>query len=464
MWASNRLVYVLTPLYFIAICLFQLMMHAGGVVSTICPQLPPITLYSSPEQIMQCYGGMDIASYIRGAFALQEHGLYAFSSLGFATWPPGFSFLELALIRIGDVPLPLALFLIGSILWALVFFRIHALVKQLTGIAPAYAAVLPLLLLIVPFVSGFYLWGGMLMSEPISTALFAIAALDVWRHVACKLKINIVRAIFIGVLFALAVYIRAQFDLIFHAMSAMSLLIIVACFIYPNSKNKIDKRYVLKDLAVSLLVIFLTFQAFVLPYKAFMLSHGHGPAMANVNYIFESLWKEENWHIQRGAGFFSDGGGHSMCAVSADKCLEFEARRTRGETISIDEYKQAAFGVALTQPFSLLEFKWPYLWKSWKINNLNDGADPAWSPMFNVFLFLIIFVTAIGRCIQNRLQGMVETAYFLSLFAGATIFCFIVHFEARYLLPVKFFVVVWALVFASSLASEFFRNRKARFG
>ena len=455
---------ILIPLYVTSIFLIGLFGHNAGIIDNlVCPQLGAITLYSTPAEIIQCFGGMDIASYVRGAFALQEHGLNAFGSLGFATWPPGFSFLELTLIRLNYVPLPLALFLIVSSLWAFVFLRLYALLKQSAGISPVYAAGLPLLLLLVPFVSGFYLWEGILMSEPISTALFAIAALDLWRLVANKLQITLTRAIFIGVLFALAAYLRAQLDLIVHAIAGGAFFVIVTYYFYLRKNRKAQQRQELTRLAKRIFIIFISFQACVLPYKIYMLKHGHGLAMANVSYTFENLWKDENWHIQHGAGFVSAGGGHSMCAVSSQKCREFEVRRAQGEAISWKEYRDSAFEVALTQPFALLRFKWPYFWKAWEINNFEDpfkSFKQVWSMNFNYALFVLIFVTSVCRIIQDRFQGLVETALFSAFFIGSTAFSFIAHFEARYLLPAKFFVVLWVLVTAASIGKSFFqRNR-----
>ncbi len=313
-----------------------------------------------------------------------------------------------------------------------------------------YAAGLPFLVLLAPFVSGFYLWEGVLMSEPISTALFAIAALDLWRLVASKLKISLGRAIFIGVLFALAVYIRAQFDLIVHAMAGMSFFVITAYYFYSNKNRGAQRHQESIRLAKSVFIIFISFQACVLPYKIYMFSHGHIAAMANVSYIFESLWKSESWHIQHGAGFFSAGGGHSMCAVSPLKCHEFDARRAKGEKISINEYRNAAFKVALTQPLDLLSFKLPYFWKAWKVNNYEDPLKQTWVVNFNYALFVLIILTSVLRIFQDRSKGLVETALFAALFMGSTVFCFIVHFEPRYLLPVKIFGILWVLVTVAS--------------
>lgn len=439
-------------IYLVTIFLNSLIRHGVTLGQTsLCPQ---VTFFSTPNDITHCFGGADIASYVRGAFALEEHGLNAFSSLGFGTWPPGFSLLELILIRLNVVPLPLALFLVASSLWAFVFFRLYALLKQSVGLRAVYAAGLPMLLLLVPFVSDFYLWNGILMSEPISTALFAIATLDLWRLVASKLQITLSRAIFIGVLFALAAYIKAQFDLIVDALVVVSFVVIAINYYLKKHSNKHDCQE-LKKLSKSIFVIFLSYQACVLPYKSFMAVHGHGANMASVTYIFESVWQDENRLIQNGAGFFVSGGGNSMCVISPLKCREFKERRAMGETISINEYRNSAFKVALTQPLDLLSFKLPYFWKSWKVNNYEDPFKQTWLILFNYALFALIFLASVCRIIKNRTQGLAELALFSALFVGSTAFSFIVHFEPRYLLPVKLFGVFWVMVAIASIGKSF---------
>ena len=152
-----------------------------------------------------------------------------------------------------------------------------------------------------------------------------------------------------------------------------------------------------------------------------------------------------------------------MCAVSPEQCREFGERRAQGEAIPLEEYRNAAFKVAITRPFALLSFKWPYFWKAWKINNFGDPLKLTWPMLFNYALFILILATSLFRIIQNRTQGLIETAFFSALLAGSTIFCFIVHFEARYLLPVKFFGVLWVLITIASIGKSVFQKYESAF-
>lgn len=453
---NRRLGFVIYIIYFFSIILNSLIRN--GVIlgdKELCPQ---ITFFSTPSDIINCFGGADIASYIRGAFALEKHGLDAFGILGFGTWPPGFSLLELTLIRLNFAPLPVSLFLVASSLWAFVFFRLYGLLKQSLGLRTLYAAGLPMFLLFVPFFYDFYLRDGILMSESVSTAIFALASVDLWRLLASKLQITFRRAILTGVLFAIASYIKAQFDLIIHSIAFVSFIVFVIHYCF---RRKFDDQELqeMKNISKKLFIIFLSYQACVIPYKVYMAENNHGANMASVTYMFESVWQEEGRLIQNGAGYFVAGGGNSMCIVSPLKCKEFEERRANGQTISIYEYRNSAFKVVLTQPFDLLKFKLPYFWKSWEVDNYRKLFDQTWLKFFNYMLFISILLTGIGRIVQNRSQGLVELFLFSALFVGATTFSFIVHFESRYLLPVKLFGVLWVMVAMASICSRLLKRK-----
>ncbi len=150
-----------------------------------------------------------------------------------------------------------------------------------------------------------------------------------------------------------------------------------------------------------------------------------------------------------------------MCAVSPQKCREFENRRDQGETITIEEYRNSAIKVAITQPIALLSFKLPYFWKAWG-GSFDDFFKQTGEVMFNTLLFISILIVAVLRIIQNRSQGLVEATIFSALFVGSTLFCFIVHFEARYLLPIKLFGVLWILVVMTSIGRPLLRKAGMR--
>jgi hypothetical protein len=170
--------------------------------------------------------------------------------------------------------------------------------------------------------------------------------------------------------------------------------------------------------------------------------------------IFESVWSNNEQLIKNGAGFFVAGGGNSMCLVAPEKCKEFENRKMMGERISIDEYKKAAFAVIAFNTVELLQVKFPYFWDAWKINGYKNPTVLKWPLIFNYLLAFFLPFTVALRTVSNPKQCAIETFLLLAIFGGATIFCWIVHFEARYILPFKLFGTIWVIFVLSSFSGR----------
>jgi len=439
--------------YFFSIALTKFIFNSNYILfDSVCPDLRNITLFSTPDNILECFGGADIASYVKGAYALDKYGLHAFSSKGFGTWPPGFSFVELLIIKSNFLNLVLGLLLLSSILWAFVFLGYFKLVKTyLNGNGFYFAVFAPIALLMTPIVNQFFLWRGVLMSESISTAFFLIGILAVWRNFKGTETAKLNKIFLISVTFAIAAYLRAQFDLVVHSILILGLIsILLIIYFYPKYKRNLLAK--LKFL----LFIFIGFQLLILPYKFFMYKHDHGYAMANVSYIFESVWKDDIWLNNHGASFFVDGGGNSMCHIRPDICENLNNRSDSGEKIKNNEYKKTTFFVVLTDPLSLANYKLPYFWQAW----LDDGLEVKnnFSKLFNSMLFCLIILSVVIKFLFRKFDAVVESFLLLSVFSGATIFCWIVHFESRYLFPVKLIALMIFLVSTTTLIHYFYRR------
>ncbi len=445
---ENHSFIFLFPFYFAIISIAMVFVNgSSGEGNNPCFQINAKTLQYSPQDVINCYGGMDIASYVRGAFSLRDNGLNAFGSLGFGTWPPGFSALELFLINIEMLPLPMSLLLITYTCWSFVLYNFYLLLRGATKDRSILIAIFaPVILLFVPFVYDFYLWNGLLMSEPISTALFFIAIVYLWRLILWGEVIPVSKTLLIGLMVAFSIYIRAQFDLIFWALCVGFFVIFcVSLLIMRLGLGDIDVNGRILKLSKVIFFIFIVVQGATFPYKVYMSLKGNGLGMANVSYIFESVWKSDDQLRQNGAGFFVDGGGNSMCIVAHDKCNEFEQRRIIGESIAIKEYKSAAFSVVLFSFSDFIEFKSHYFWRAWQINSYEDPNTQKWTVIFNFILAFILLILMAFRVLFSPRQGSLEAFLLLTFFWGSTIFCWLVHFEARYLLPFKLIGVIWII-------------------
>lgn len=442
---------ILIPLYLAAIY-FGSIFLPDAISCRLISNVPgELTFHSTPSEIMTCFGGSDMGSYIRGAFALEEHGLAAFTSLGYGTWPPGFSFLELGIIRANILPFPIVLFSITALLWSIVFHRLYYLLRQTTEVGVLLAVFAPLFLLILPFIYNIAIHYYLYWSEPISAAIFLIAILDIWRLALLGKGISIVWAIYFGFLFAACAYLRAQYDLIFMAMSGMAFLVLLIHWKYAAKRdisNNPLSRKIYKTWIISILLIFATFQSLVLIYKMHRYEIANTATLASVSYIFENAWMQGDDLRARGGGFFVDGGGNSLCAVDAMKCSEFEARRRLGEKISIDEYMKAAFLVVINKPVDFFSYKFQYFWRAW-INHINN--DSLVVIFFNDLFSICLVIAGVAGFRKTRRYYLTELALFSAIFIGATAFSWIIHFEPRYLLPVKLIGFVWIFVIVARL-------------
>ena len=445
----------LLPIYFFIIIISSFFSHGfGSIHPEICPQHPPISLLANVNEIINCYGGMDVASYIRGAFGLEKNGLKLFGSLGFATWPPGFSFLELGLIRLDLYPLGLSLLIITYCLWSILLLMVFKLLRVSTNLSFLISAFIPTLLLLTPFISNFYLWQGLLMSEPISTAIFFIALIGFWELALSSQIVGKGRAIFFGVLIAVSIYLRAQFDIIFSTLSIIIFIFFLATFTLKKFLKVSESFWIkLKHLTKLFLVIFITAQILILPYKIYMFKNGHGPVMANVFYMFNMVWQNTTDLNRAGAMHFVDGGGNSICQLAPEKCNEFIARKYSGQNIPVREYQNSALLAVISQPIKFMEIKYPFFHKAWSIDNLENAESNRRIVIFNTIILLSFLVVAILFISRNKKRALLELLVIFSFFIGATGFSWITHFEARYLLPVKLLILIWIFISIASLLS-----------
>jgi hypothetical protein len=223
--------------------------------------------------VIQHFGQSDAATYVKGAYALREGGIRAYCDQGFRTWSPGLSFIEMILMGMWhDIPLPFALLLLTFAAWAVFMLRLSMTLREIFDIRPSRAFLIPLLLLLVPFVWNAYLWHLVVFSEPLSAALFALATLECWRLLV-RPEWSFKKSIGIGLLFAAAAYLRAQFELIFLTFMCASWLLVLLT-LYRKTATSRSYLYIV-------LTVTVAYHALVLPYKIYL----HSPAMVVNSYI-----------------------------------------------------------------------------------------------------------------------------------------------------------------------------------
>jgi hypothetical protein len=296
-------------------------------------------------------------------------------------------------------------------------------------------------LLPIPFFWETYLWDAALMTESLSTPLFAIACLESWRIIVQPKYASIKKAVIIGLLFAIASYIRAQFELVFFMfVGASFFLLLITYFRLPKSDSQ--KKSLWHRYSMALLAAFVAYNVAVVPYKVI---YKKASTIVVIEYIWEMVWKPESFYVNTPGQFFSGGGGHSICAIAPEKCAQFTTRKDKGEVIPFPEYKRAAMKTVFLHPFSLLYFKAPYFWKMWATDTTTLFRTYFNFILLSIPLLMIVLLGAAGD--KHRWQRIgIYVLYFTAMVGGSAGFSLIAQVEPRYLMPIKLFLCISLLL------------------
>jgi hypothetical protein len=433
-------------LYFVIILSSIAVAHHGDSIPL---RHDGVGMFAPPEVISKHFGFGDPGSFVNAARRLQAFDLRAFYDGGYGMFPPGLPVVEAVLMSISPhAPLPLILLLAAAALWATFMLCLFRAAQDCLHLSRRAAFLLPLLLVPVPLFWGALLWRTILYTESLAIPLFAIACLESWHIIVRPEVATTKRAIVIGLLFAMASYIRAQFDFVFLGFSAVSLgWLLLAYSLVPKSDP--GRRYFRHGYAYTLLTVFIAYHALVLPYKAL---YKKASTMVVLDYLWEQLWTEDAY--DHGAEFLANGGFQSVCSLAPEQCAHFAARKSKKEALSIAECKQAAMNTILHRPFSLLSFKLPYFWKNWNTMVFPEKPERGLEVMSTHYLdapllgapLLIIILLGWSRP-QGRLRRVaMYLSYLAALVVGSVGFSFIFHFEPRYFLPIKLFLLMSLLL------------------
>ena len=378
------------------------------------------------------------------ALDMSENGIRAYNDY---IHSPGFPFIEMLLLNISkNVPLPLGVLLITMGLWAIFMERLRSAIVNCFGVSKHLALLFPILLALYPLVSLTYIIDLLLLADPIATAFFAIALLESWRlfvnlsHNPILNKSNKLHAIVIGFLFAGASYTRVQFDLIFVMLIFTTLSLIILAKIL-----KLNKDW--KIYLIGIVVVFLSYNLLTIPYKISIKS----ASMGNNSFEWEGLWHDDAYWIAKGWDFKVVGGETVVCELDKIFCNEVQARVAKGEVIRTKQYFLYAVKTILKHPIQFLLKKTPYLAKAWKIDFYTAETR---STIFSYLLLLFVPLTVVSFYFANKKSWVTNSAlyivYLVSIVTATIGFSMIVHFEPRYLLPIKLFILIAFLLSAAN--------------
>jgi len=410
-------------------------------------------LYANSQKAIEQYGVTDYASYVKAALLIKNNGIEEYKNSVYVAQSPGMALLELVILSISpNAALPLCLLFVTALLWAVFMARLQDALLVKLKVPENVSFFLPLIILLTPLFLFGYITGLLLISEPISTPIFAIAVIEAWLlflNILDDCKVNIKKLVLVGFLFALASYIRAQFELIFILLIITSFFLTILCvFIVRDNNNLTLNAYLL-----GIIVIFLSYSIFTLPYKIYIKS----ASMVHNEFELAILWHDTSYWNSLRADFLIQGGEQVVCELDQQFCNDVQGRIAKGKNIQTREYIFFTFKTILLHPITFVAKKTHYLAKAWKKDHW-DAPPSEYIAIFSKLLLLLIPSTIACIYFANKKSWLINSSlyviYLVSIFLGASAFSIITHFEPRYLLPVKLFIFVSFLLSVANLLSK----------
>jgi hypothetical protein len=406
------------------------------------PSMWNISWFSPTEDVMRSAGPADIGSYIQYSDWLRHRR--ADSNWLAALWPPGMAVLIRLIRTFGENYYPIKLLIVSCLLWTTVFKLSLAPLRSFPKLRMAAIATI-ILMVFFPFTTLYVLGMGVVMSEAHSTATFLIGLFVFARALLSNSK---GLAFFSGVIVALALLLRAYYDVAISFMIAGAFLVLM----YQYARNSLDRsgrlktwddRPIKKNTAVLLLFFSLGVFLTTVPWRLEMKKlHGtYALIIAGSN----------NWNLQwrpsdKLAGF--QHAANTSCIVDAQLCarvnasVEFQDTDLR-RSLSIKTF-----------------FAHPVDWTLHRIGNFNwfwfEGTysraaeETPWEYFFRIFegvFFLLAHVAAISLAVRlapeilskDRLPSShsVLFGFVLGFYALSFALFMTIPFETRYSWPAR---------------------------
>jgi hypothetical protein len=422
-------------------------------------------LWAGTGEWIQAFGPTDPASYAKAGREIATEGWVKTPFLDVA-WPPGEYLLHAALLRL-HAPVPLSLIVLSCGLWSCAFLQLFCFVRR--RLSPPLAAALPLAVLATELMRHFFLrgWGPYLSEGPSCPLLvkgvgFLVFALEPLAWPTGSASGDLLRTVWAGccsgVSFALAAYIRAQVELILALVSVTFLLAALMTVLVAVWRSGVRPAAFLRSLRTSwwksglltLSVVLMTFHSCTLPYRVLhnYRRYGYWEWTSGYSFVWPLMWRDPA-SVPVEGNFFVQGGGQAPGILAAD--WHVDASR-----LTPEEGRALTLKLIRKRPGAWLRYKLPILSQYWFSRNCAAGMTTYGSAYWeNGAILLCLLVTAAGCVVglfQRRYAGV--ALWLLSLIACVIVASIgpplLIHFEARYLHPLKV-VGVFVLPYGAAL-------------
>ena len=407
-----------------------------------------VPLFSSQALFAEQFGCMDYATYVRGAEIIKNKGLRTYAALEYKNFAPGVPYIESVLLSLSpEAPLPFIMLVLTLLTWAWALTELSFAFEGIAALTVPVSLAVTSSIMVAPFFYTALLWDGVLLSESLSTPFFLLGFLSVCRAYFLPEEATPRTACFAAVYFALAAFLRAQFDVLFISMF-IAVGAYKLCVILLRRKNILCLGDLSKKFGKTLWLILAIYLAFTVPYRLVVSP----PFMVVNKSLWQFIWHDRAYFEQSTNGYFAAGGGHVTCEANPEKCAEFVAREKEGKGPRVNEARRIALWTVFRNPVKYFSLKLPYFYKNW----LDDfvacsGGDPCATQTVNKpilfmlpLMFLYIFL---GNEKEKRWRCLgLYTFVFVSLTLGVLAFSIFMHVEPRYMLTIKLFVF-WSEAF-----------------
>jgi len=400
---------------------------------------------ATPEQIRKAWGPGDAGSLMDTALTWAKfHHIDPTTQYWIVhLWTPGMSILEIPLIWLAKIGIPIfwSLLLITAVIWCLIFFLAWKYISALIG-----RIYLSLIFLILLFSWDFeYIFRfSIFYTEGISLGLLLLG-LGILTY-ALIVKIQNYKTFFIsGLLLGCSLMIRYVSD---YALTSAFILSLFLVFYWNFRRNKSRGKYSkvslskvmtknsLNQIPLNIRSVFIstaTAIAITLPWRVighYFYGNPHWLMSTAARGTGISLWipNSKNFYWA-----FSD--MNWACKIDPFKCerLSKLPLTTKNDSLNLLE----AIKTALSHPASYLKDRGSFVENLWVPGGLHHG--PLLQVFCSIFPLLLIIPTII---LILRDKGWTNA---LMLWMPFLVFdlgqLFIIHFESRYFIPVRFILI-----------------------
>ncbi len=424
-------------------CYFVLLMILGIFVRDV-PEHGDLFSFTIPQMIETVPMG-DSRSFGEGALDIVNHGWLTEDNIYiFKVWPPGFVFLEVAIIKIFGEDAPFMLVLLCLISVLLAFFMLKLYRTLSFWIPSKLAFILPMTLFAFPLTRYFFLQSyGLMLGENFAIAFFMLGVLYLLSAVQEQKQKDL---IFAGIFIALAAYFRSQFELFLQALIWSGLLYCLFCHFFYKNKPTTQEKQKAKELMRGILTFIIVSVIVTLPWRAYRLIELGKMSWVHtgkITYYLAVTSPEKAGVLNR------DGMGNLTCIIDPSTCDDNKnAKMNTIKTYLTNMPQWYALKLSVIDKF----------WFSPLVNRggMNEPPTVADYVANSLFLFALIFSLAMCYVLRKSKFFPVLVALNFSIMSMYFVIITLVHYEFRYF----YFIKIYALIMAILSATIFVNERK----